>query len=299
MKHNKRKILGWSILLMISLITSGCGQKNKTSAVEQVVTETTPIIVQNEDFSVIFINAGKADAALVQVENKDYLIDTGKKESVDAIKAALESQEVTQLDGVFLTHIHGDHIGGLKKLSKVYPIQKVYSAEISMNDTNGTNRIDSLVTELGLNQTKLVASDKVQITDQVAFEVLGPITYDPNDDNDNSLVLRLSINNKVFLFAGDMQFAEEKSLLFDGVDLKADVLKVGNHGNPDATSADFARAVSPEIAVISTDTSVKKNSASKRVQELFQESQLYLTQDFNLGIKITISEEGKLVVSNP
>lgn len=299
MKHNKRKILGWSILLMISLITSGCGQKNKTSAVEQVVTETTPIIVQNEDFLVIFINAGKADAALVQVENKDYLIDTGKKESVDAIKAALESQEVTQLDGVFLTHTHGDHIGGLKKLSKVYPIQKVYSAEISMNDTNGTNRIDSLVTELGLNQTKLVASDKVQITDQVAFEVLGPITYDPNDDNDNSLVLRLSINNKVFLFAGDMQFAEEKSLLFDGVDLKADVLKVGNHGNPDATSADFARAVSPEIAVISTDTSVKKNSASKRVQELFQESQLYLTQDFNLGIKITISEEGKLVVSNP
>ena len=75
--------------------------------------------------------------------------------------------------------------------------------------------------------------------------------------------------------------------------MSADVLKVGNHGNPDATSEQFAKAVNPEIAVITTDTSVDTDSANERVKKLF--SKVLLTQDYKFGIKITVDKDGNLI----
>lgn len=299
MKQLKRSIVTLALSLIVGAALTGCGARieehNKENEGAQVAVETNSTM---HDVSVLFINAGKADSILVQVNDKAYLIDTGEKESVPAIYRALENRGIHTLEGVFLTHKHSDHIGGLAGVSQRYKIGTVYSAEISQNEESGENKIDTLVQSLDLSQTKLSAGDKVEITDGVAFEVLGPITYNAKDDNDNSLVLRLTVNGKTFLFTGDMQFAEEKTLLMEGVDLKADVLKVGNHGNPDATSGDFAKAVSPELTIISTDTSVDTDSANERVQNLFSESQIYITQDFKVGIDVTVDKTGALKVSD-
>ena len=299
MKQLKRSIVTLALSLIVGAALTGCGARieehNKENEGAQVAVETNSTV---HDVSVLFINAGKADSILVQVNDKAYLIDTGEKESVPAIYRALENRGIHTLEGVFLTHKHSDHIGGLAGVSQRYKIGTVYSAEISQNEESGENKIDTLVQSLDLSQTKLSAGDKVEITDGVAFEVLGPITYNAKDDNDNSLVLRLTVNGKTFLFTGDMQFAEEKTLLMEGVDLKADVLKVGNHGNPDATSGDFAKAVSPELTIISTDTSVDTDSANERVQNLFSESQIYITQDFKVGIDVTVDKTGAIKVSD-
>ena len=300
MKQLKRSIVTLTLSLMVGAALTGCGARIEEHNKEenegaQVAVETNSTV---HDVSVLFINAGKADSILVQVEDKAYLIDTGEKESVPAIYRALENRDVHTLEGVFLTHKHSDHIGGLAGVSQRYKIGTVYSAEISQNEESGENKIDTLVQSLDLSQTKLAAGDKVEITDGVAFEVLGPITYNAKDDNDNSLVLRLTVNGKTFLFTGDMQFAEEKTLLTEGVELKADVLKVGNHGNPDATSGEFAKAVSPELTIISTDTSVDTDSANERVQNLFSESQIYITQDFKVGIDVTVDKTGAIKVSD-
>lgn len=293
----KRKKGLFSMLFLVTgLILSGCSSQNNIDETAQntVLTDTQTDAVEN--FMVEFINVGKADSALITAGDKAYLIDTGEKESVPAILSALEAQGIEKLDGVFLTHKHSDHIGGLKKLSKEVPIETVYSAEISMDEENGENKIEKAVEKAGLTQVKLTAGDKVEITSDLAFEIIGPLTYNSKDDNDNSLVMRLNVNGRVFLFTGDMQFAEEASLLEAGTDLKADVLKVGNHGNRDATSEEFAQAVSPEIAVISTDTSVDTDSANIRVRNLFRDSEVLITQDYTQGIKVSVSSEGKLIL---
>ena len=139
----------------------------------------------------------------------------------------------------------------------------------------------------------------MELTPEIGFDVLGPLEYNNDDDNDNSLVLKLSINGKTFLFTGDMQFAEETTLLKADVDLSADVLKVGNHGNPDATSQEFAAAVSPEIAVIPTDTSVDEDSANERVVSALKGAEVFVTQDYPYGILLTVDADGKIDVSDP
>ena len=84
-----------------------------------------------------------------------------------------------------------------------------------------------------------------------------------------------------------------------GAQLAADVLKVGNHGNKDATSDAFAKAVSPLIAVISTDTTVDANSASGVVRQRLGMADVILTQNSELGVLLTVSKKGEISVSYP
>jgi competence protein ComEC len=284
------------MLILISAVLAGCGQRaNESQTTDAASTQAA----NHHDFSVMFINVGRADATLIQIDGLSYLIDTGEKTSVPALFAALSVSDVHELKAVFLTHTHSDHIGGMEALAKRYKVDTIYSAEISEDKKDGTNKIEEMATELSIQHVKLVAGDTVELTPEVGFDVLGPLEYNSDDDNDNSLVLKLNVNQKAFLFTGDMQFAEEITLLDAGVDVSADVLKVGNHGNPDATSQEFASAVSPGIAVISTDTSVDEDSANERVISALENAQILITQDRPIGILLTIGEDGKIEVSNP
>ena len=261
--------------------------------------EAFPLITSNDtthEVSVVYINAGRADSMLVKIDEHSYLVDTGLKSSVDQIEAVLAKYNVDKLDGIFLTHTHKDHIGGLKKIADKFDIGTLYSAEISMNDKDGNNVIEQKADKAGVSLNKLTLGDKVLLADDVYFEVLGPIEYNDNDDNDNSLVLRMFVNGRTFLFAGDMQFAEEQTLLDYGIDVSADIYKVGNHGNPDATSEKFAQAVSPKIAVFTTDRSKDVDSANETVKSYFRNADIYVTEDYDLGILVKVDENGEIEV---
>jgi len=272
------------VLLAVAMLLSSC-------KVEEKEEEYIP-----HNVAVLFINAGRADSILVQVDDKNYLIDTGMKVSVPYIINALEERNVEKLDGVILTHTHSDHTGGLKKLSKEYAIPIIYSAKISMTNKKGNNKIVQLSEKLEIPLLQLEAGEKIEITDDVFFDVIAPLEYNDDDDNDNSLVLMLRVNGRKILFAGDMQFAEEKTLLKAKVDLKSDVLKVGNHGNKDATSIEFGDAVKPTLAFVTTNTKIDDDSNNEKVHRSLLNATFYITEDADCGYLLTIGEDGKMRV---
>ena len=250
-------------------------------------------------FTILYVNVGKADAAILRFGETAVLIDTGSAESAPQLIAGLNVLGVKQISAVFITHSHSDHLGGLAALSANYDIPMVYSPFYSEQDKNGTSKIVKRAEKLNLQHQELLAGDVVPISDDVNFTVLGPLSLNEDDDNDNSLVLRFSYGGKTFLFTGDMQFPEEQEIISSGVNLKSDVLKVGNHGNPDATGDDFGALVSPDTAVISTNTIVDKDSANPRVYAALPTAQIVVTQDFPIGVLLTLDDSGTITLHNP
>lgn len=294
--HANRIIVMVLIIALLIMSMSWIGWKYFHSSDK----EAFPLLTSSDtthEVSVVYINAGHADSMLVKIDGHSYLIDTGLKSSVSHIEAVIDKYSVEKIEGIFLTHTHKDHIGGLKKIVDKYNIGILYAAEISMNDNDESNAIEKKAEKIGVSLSHLTLGDKVLLADDVYFEVLGPIVYNDSDDNDNSLVLRLFVNGRAFLFTGDMQFAEEQTLLNYGIDVSADILKVGNHGNPDATSERFAKAVSPEIAVFTTDRTEDKDSANETVQSYFENAEIFVTEDYDLGILVEVDENGEIHVS--
>ncbi len=302
LRFTKKPLL---LALAALLLLGGCqaqAQQNPTAEPTQTAAAVQPesaTMPETSEFSILFVNVGRADAAILRFGETCVLIDTGTEESVPQLIAGLNLLNITKIDAVFLTHSHADHTGGLSALAANYEIPIVYSPLLSEQNKDGVGKIVKLCEKLGLNHAELTAGQTVPLTDSVSFAVLGPIEFNEDEDNENSLVLRFRYGETTFLFVGDAQLPEEQTLLNSGEDLSADVLKVGNHGNPDATGEAFARAVSPAFAVISTDTDVDRDSANERVLSALEPASVFITQDFPLGVLLTLDETGKPVITNP
>ncbi len=245
------------------------------------------------DAQVLFLNVGKADSALVRLGEKCFLVDAGTKDGAPELVARLSALGVTELEGMFLTHGHKDHIGGVEAVCRAIPTKRLYRSDIAGPESE---KLVELSAKTGVGETLLPAGTTLEPVPGARIEILGPVAYYAEDENDNSLVMRLMVNQHTVLFAGDMQFAEEQSLLGAGADVSATVLKVGNHGNPDATSAEFARAVCAQVAVISTDTFRDEDSANPRVlRELnaaFGGAEVHITQADPYGILVRLDPTG-------
>ena len=92
------------------------------------------------------------------------------------------------------------------------------------------------------------------------------------------------------LLTGDMEFPEENVLLAAGLIPKADVLKIANHGESDATSSALVAAVQPALAVISTNSDDEPDTPAPRVLMTLKSSNVPVlnTEDSQEGVLITL-----------
>ncbi len=247
------------------------------------------------ELSLLAINVRKGDAHLLRCGSSTYLIDTGKKKEFDTLYRVLKENGVEHLTGVILTHSHSDHTGGLKKLMESdITVDCVYaSAYYAPKKEGKENPVIKALRDTGLELVYLKSGDSIPL-DCGELLVLGPLEEmtDPDHENSNSLVLLARGGGGSILLTGDMEFLEEEILLDAGLIPHADVIKIGNHGEYDATSDRLIAAVSPSVAVISTNSEDEPDTPSSRVLQLLHNREITVleTQQAKNGILITIRE---------
>lgn len=235
-------------LLLAVLLLTGCTPKAPDTEPSRDTTQQTAGDV-TPGISVHFLDVNHADCILIACEGEYALVDGAYPESGDKIVEYLAQQGVETLDLVVGTHPHGDHIGGLPQVLRTYPTETVWTSQLPYTNDYVRDFTDA-VTASGLELQQPRPGESFQLGG-ATIDVIGPLGLAYEDANDLSLVLMVTYGESRFLLTGDMEEVAERELVEAGVDLKADVLKVGHHGSYSSTSYRFLREVAPTYAVIS------------------------------------------------
>lgn len=208
---------------------------------------------QQSGFSVLFLDVGQGDSALVQCAGHAMLIDGGERSNSQKIYSVLKKQGISHLDLVIASHPHADHVGGLAAAFQAADAELVLC---STTDASGETFQDfSRYAAQNGNGIQVPEAGTVYSLGSARVEILG-LNAAP-EGNDSSIILRVTYGQNSFLFTGDGSFEAENALIRSGIDLHADVLKVGHHGSSDSTDEAFLAAVDPKYTVISVG---KQNS---------------------------------------
>lgn len=237
-------------------------------------------VVQNVEgeAKIWYLDVGQADSMLLQLPNGnewDYvLIDAGTGQTEEALVSWLQEQGVTDIAAVIATHPHEDHIGGMDAVLEAIPVESLYMPEVKESLTPTTRCYEQMLDAAEAQQVQAVKGQSgvtVYEEDGVKLELVGPEPQKEYDDlNEYSLVAKLTVGEKSFLFTGDSSEQAEADMIEAGEDLKADVLKIGHHGSSTATTEAFLQAVNPQVAVISCG---KDNSYGHPHEETMQRLQ--------------------------
>ena len=198
--------------------------------------------VEAKEAEIHFIDTGNSDAILIKQGDQAALIDGGDNDDEGRVVSYLQSQGVTQLEYVFATHPHADHIGGLDAVVDAIPIKNIYISNGDMDTKTYADFMTSMVNK-GLSPSVPLLNSEFQLGTST-FKVLS--VADGNDPNNNSIVLLYTNGEDKVLLMGDAE-AEIESQINPG---DIDLLKVGHHGSHSSSTSSFINKISPEYAVI-------------------------------------------------
>lgn len=206
---------------------------------------------------VYFIDVGQADCIYIKQDNANMLIDAGNNEDGQKLVSYFKNLGINTFDYVVATHPHEDHIGGMDDIINNFEIDNYYMPDKLSTTKTFEDVLDALESK-GLNYEVPNIGDEFDLG-SASLEIIYA-GDDTNDDNDSSIVLKMTYGSNSFLFTGDATSSVEEEIL--NKDIKSDVLKVAHHGSSYSSADAFLDKVDPKYAVISVGENNSYNHPS-------------------------------------
>ncbi len=242
-------------------------------------------LFNSREMMVTFLDVGQGDAAVAELpDGKTILIDTGRtgREAADFLRY----KGKRKVDAIILSHVHPDHSGGLIYLLERFAVNEIWDNGRILYPEGLNLHAKHRVLERG----DVLEHGKVTLTVLHPHKDFHSVFGDEYDEeNNSSLVVKLSDGNISFLFPGDIEEESEDDLLHLKERLKSDVIKVPHHGSRTSLSETFLPEVSPAVAVISAGRGNAFGHPSPEVLERLQGVRVART-DLDGAVKITRSK---------
>lgn len=224
----------------------------------------------------IQLAVGQADSALLLDGDQTILIDAGSDGEAVLDYLLAEGRNV---DALFITHLHLDHIGGVADLLDAeVSIGQVYlpiNAARQQADPEALLLLDRL-NAAGVPVRELAQGDQLRYN-TTSVSVLWPVREhirSGQDANELPLVLSIGFGPYTILNASDLSGAYERYAA-----APADVLKVAHHGSASSTGERFLEQVGARVALVSCSSGSRYLPGEETLQRLVQSGAQLLRTD--------------------
>ncbi len=244
----------------------------------------TNINYVNPNNYLTMIDVGQGDCIFIKLNyNKgNILIDTGgiifsnynlaKKKIIPY----LNSEGISTIDYLILTHGDYDHIGEAKNI-----VDNIKIKNVIFNNNAYNNLEKSLIKKLNKKKINYYKSKPGLYIYYLQF--LNYKTYESENDNSNIICFK----NK-FLLMGDAGSQVEEDLLKRYKLKNIEFLKVGHHGSKNSSSKIFINQINPKYSLISVGKNNHYGHPAKETLNNLKKSKIYRT-DIDGSIKINVN----------
>lgn len=230
--------------------------------------KTKTVSIKQGDLSTFhFLYAGQADCVFIELpDNRCMLVDSGTAAFSETLVSYIEALGYTHIDYVVATHPHADHIGSMPEILERFSVGKFFLPNIVHTTMNFEKMLDALLKN-GCECVFLSRGMKVFDGDAscLALAPSGDSEKSYAKMNDYSIVLRIDIEKVSFLLSADAEAVSEFEMINSGVNLNADILKVGHHGSSTSSTESYISLITPEAGIISVGKNNKYGFPSDEV----------------------------------
>lgn len=179
----------------------------------------------------------------------------------------LKSRGISNIDQLFLTHKDVDHIGNLDTLLDKFKVKQVNFGVGLENNIHIRSAIKKFP---NVKFHNLKQGDVLK--DTIDWQVLWPKKPSIGENGD-SLTLLAKMNNRNWLFTGDLDIVGEKDILSNHK-FKVDYLKVGHHGSRTSTGDTLLKSTHPKIGFISSGINNRYGHPNKETLKRLMQHQV-------------------------
>jgi len=259
---------------------------------------------------VTFLDVGQGDAAVVEAPGGAVAVidgggsfDDGFDPGARIVEPFLRARGITRLDLVALSHPHPDHLNGLRRIVRRFPVGALWTSGDAGDNPEYLHLLE-LARAAGIPTPRPADRD----LGSMHVVPLGPFVDEGGRDviappaglsvNDASLVVRVAFGGRAVLFPGDLEADGEGELVgrrTAGQTVAADVLKVPHHGSRTSSSDELLDAVQPRLAVMSLGWRNRFHFPAPEVVERYAaRDATVLRTDRDGAITVIIAPDGAL-----
>ncbi len=240
-------------------------------------------VVRGRASRMTVVDVGQGDCELVETAGgKTILIDGGgtRDNRFDigrrVVLPFLREEAVGTIDLLILSHPHPDHMNGLVSVVRAMNVGEAWLSGMdeglpgyddlrrALRDRNVPCRVVSA------GRAAHLGAARIAVLHPAAGNAFAGPAYAA--ENDRSLVVRVDLEGRSMLFAGDIHAEGEEALLRRKEDLGCDILKVPHHGSRSSSSPSFVAAVRPSFAVMTVGEGNPYRHPSPDVVERYEAS---------------------------
>jgi len=250
--------------------------------IERYTKSDSEDLADKHNLHTYFLDLGYGEATLlITPEGKVILIDVGNVKSFPKLQFILSDLKISEIDYVFLTINDMDHVGAFPLLVEKYRIKNVF---IPMSDQDNYFSNDVAKALQNTNSMMLNTNKTIEIEKDLKIQ-----SY-----YSNPIVLHIKYKQvSSVLMMSDADYDIEEHLIENyNETIKAQILKVGNHGQRLTCTDEFLKIVNPQIAIILGGDVEENSRPSYGVIERLTESWIEVYRNDAKGsVKITFDGE--------